>query len=114
MSTNGLYGQFDDSFATGHSRNSANIQEWKGIVRFYEGTLTSDFVYCDDAGPNPSGNARFTRTQPVWWNPDVLQGGTEGGATHNLTINWDCTASGTMCNVQTVPQGACDNPCKLQ
>jgi hypothetical protein len=111
-STKGLYGQFDDSYTTAHSRNTAMVQKWQGIARFYEGTLTSDFVYCNPMAL--SGSLWSTASKPAWWALDALQGGTESGTAHNLTINWDCTAGGTKCDVPTVPADACDNPCKLQ
>jgi hypothetical protein len=98
--TTSLYNGVDDQYnAVKHPSNTTGTETVIGLAKFYEGTLPSDFVYCDASGAEPAGGRRFTYNQPAWWD------GT--GTPHNLTVMWDCTNGATVRNVQTTPAGAC-------
>jgi hypothetical protein len=111
QTTMGIYSQgsgppVDDTYFSKHLLNTKGTDTTQGIARFYEGTLPSDFVYCDlPGGGSPAGGARrFTRTQPPWWDGQ--------GTPHDITIMWDCTNMPTTCSVQTDPPNACASPCQ--
>jgi hypothetical protein len=80
QSGTGAYDDQFDSYST--ERTTSGSTTWLGRVKFYEGTLPSNFVRTNTP---PAGTLPWTTEPPNWWD--------DTGTDHNLWVTWDCTGA---------------------